>query len=76
MDPTVTVYEYELYEPERRRWRKAEGRATAAAIERAGGVALRLTALVVDARLVDERGHLAARRTSDRSHGETEKDPG
>src|SRR5438270_8837396 len=54
MDATVTVYEYEKFDPQQRRWRKAETMATAVAIERAGGVMLRLTALVVDASRVDE----------------------
>ena len=58
MDPTATVYQFELYDPHQRRWRKAEAMATAAAIEREGGVPMRTSALVVDASRVDARGYL------------------
>jgi len=73
MDATVTVYEYEKFDPQQKRWRKAETMATAAAIEREGGVMLRLTALVVDASRVDELGVL--KPPSKRSTaGEEERD--
>ena len=58
MDSTVTVYEYEIFDPQQRRWRKAAAMATSAAIDREGGVPMRLSALVVDASRVDDLGYL------------------
>lgn len=54
----VTVYEFEVYDPARRRWAKADGRGTLEAIERRGGVALHATGVLVGLEQLDERGFL------------------
>lgn len=56
----VTVYEFELYDPVRRSWSRANGHATIEAIERMGGVAIRRTAVPVDASQLDADGRLKA----------------
>jgi len=76
MDTTVTVYEYEKFDPRTRQWRKVESMATAEAIERIGGVMLRLTALVVDASRVDDTGVLKPPHKTGDTAMERESDVG
>ena len=56
--PTVTVYEFELFDSQRRSWKKAGKLGTLDAITRLGGVPRKTTGLVVDATMVDETGLL------------------
>ena len=56
--PIVTVYEFELFDPVRRSWRKADFLATALAVERLGGVVLHASARTVDAASVAPDGRL------------------
>jgi hypothetical protein len=56
--PTVTVYEFELFDSHRRSWKKAGQLGTLDAITRLGGVPHKTTGLVVDATMVDETGLL------------------
>lgn len=55
-DATETVYEYEIFDRGRMRWRRADRMGTAGAIERAGGIPVRSSALVVAAARLDEWG--------------------
>ena len=58
---SVTVYAFELYDPVRRAWSRAPGLATLEAIERMGGVAIRRSAVHVEAAQLDADGRLMTR---------------
>ena len=60
-DATATVYEYEVFDRGRMRWHRADRMGTASAIETAGGIPVRSSALVVDASRLDERGFVRTR---------------
>lgn len=55
-DATQTVYEYEVFDRGRMRWRRADRMGTAEAIENAGGIPIRSSAMVVSTSRLDERG--------------------
>ena len=59
---TVTVYEFELYDPVARRWAVQSRRGTAEAIAKVSGVAVHSSALVVLASRLDEEGFLESSR--------------
>jgi hypothetical protein len=63
VDPTVTVYQFEEYDHETRRWRLSGRRATLDAITQAGGIAIRSTGLVVDASRIDADGFVISPRS-------------
>ena len=53
----ITVYPFELYDPVKRTWARIDGSyGTVEAIERRGGVALRLLGIEVDERAVGPTG--------------------
>ena len=62
---TVTVYEFETYDPRRRLWVKAAELGTLDAIARLGGVPLKATSMVVDADKVRADGLLTPSPRSD-----------
>lgn len=57
-DATETVYEYEVFDRGRMRWRRADRMGTATAIEKAGGIPVRSSALVVAASRLDAWGFI------------------
>lgn len=58
----VTVFEFELFDPVRRAWNRADFMATAQAVERMGGVVIHRTARTVEAAAVGPDGRLKAPR--------------
>ena len=54
----VVVYEFETYEPAKRRWTPGTGMASMEAIERMGGVALRKTQRIIDSSMIDSESYL------------------
>jgi len=56
VEPTVTTYEFEVFDPERRRWKRQPRRGTWEAIARVSGVPVKSTAMVVLASRLDEEG--------------------
>lgn len=62
MSEPVVVYEFEVYDIASRSWRRDLRRATLEAIAVIGGVALKSTALAVDASRVDGDGFVETSR--------------
>jgi hypothetical protein len=62
MSDTITVYEFEIFDPRRRAWTKAPRMGTLEAIAAASGVPLKNSALVVDAMKVGADGFIQAAR--------------
>jgi len=60
VERTVTTYEFELFDPERRRWKRQARRGTWEAIARVSGIPIKSTAMVVMASRLDEEGFLEA----------------
>ena len=56
--PKIVVYQYEAYDPAARRWYVTDRMGTEEAIQLAGGVPLRRTALAIDGDRVDAKGFL------------------
>jgi len=57
---TLTVYQFEVFDPQRRCWATAMKLATPEAIARLGGVTIRSSAMVVDVSKVDVHGMVDA----------------
>lgn len=58
--PTITVFQFEVFDPQRRCWVTATKLATPEAIARVGGIPVRSSAMVVDATKVDVHGMVDA----------------
>lgn len=56
MESTVIVYEFEVFDAERRRWKRQARRGTWEAIAKVSGIPIKSTAMVVLASRLDETG--------------------
>ena len=64
---TVTLYQFEIYHADTRRWRKDERMATLDAIRALGGVPQHSSSMVVDETRVDAQGFLRVREPDGQS---------
>ena len=67
MDEIVTVYEFETFDKVARSWKRSSRLGTLDAITRTGGVAIRSTALNVDATRLDPDGFVSSAESAARA---------
>jgi len=58
VDPTVTIYAFEVFDAGRRRWVRQSRRGTSEAIAKVSGIPIKSTAMVVLGARLDAEGFL------------------